>query len=282
MRVSRQVEREGALLLIVIAVLFVLVLFWLMIHLLLRGRSPELIMISHRGAAGLAPENTLAAIRRGIAEGATHIEVDVQRSADGVLLLLHDTTLDRTTDGQGPVREASWDEIQRLDAGSWFAPEFAGERIPSLDAAFSLLDSWPGTLILEAKDPALYPGMVEDMAHALEEHDVESRVQVVSFDHDWLAAFQHRLPTVSIGRLNLWVPPFSGGPAATSTGVYWPAVLIDPTLIWRIHGRGERIWVWTVNDPALMRLIAWLGVDGITTDHPERWPFVVGSLASAP
>ncbi len=183
--------------------------------------------------------------------------------------------------GEGPVREATWSEIQRLDAGSWFAPEHAGEHVPSLAEALALLDSWPGTLILEAKDPALYPGMVEDLAHALEEHDAEGRVQVVSFDHDWLRAFQHRMPTVPIGRLSLWVPPLSGGPATTSAGVYWPVVLIDPTLAWRIHSRDEQIWIWTVNDPALMRLIAWLGVDGITTDHPERWPFVVESLAAA-
>ena len=111
------------------------------------------IMISHRGAAGLAPENTLASIREAIGQGAQFIEVDVQRSADGVLVLMHDRTVNRTTDGRGTIRELTWDEISELDAGSSFSPEFTGEPVPSLDSVLGLIRKSPVNLVLEAKNP---------------------------------------------------------------------------------------------------------------------------------
>ncbi|MEE8273527.1 MAG: glycerophosphodiester phosphodiesterase [Alphaproteobacteria bacterium] len=92
-------------------------------------------VISHRGAAAHAPENTLAGVRRAAALGASWVEFDVKLTADNCCILFHDDTLERTTDGSGPVAGTSYDEISRLDAGSWFAPEFAGERVPRLDAA---------------------------------------------------------------------------------------------------------------------------------------------------
>jgi len=96
-------------------------------------------VIGHRGAARLAPENTLAGLRKAKAEGVTWVEFDVKLSADGVPVVIHDDTLDRTTDGHGPVREKSAAELARLDAGSWWGPAFAGEPIPTLEAALAAL-----------------------------------------------------------------------------------------------------------------------------------------------
>ncbi|MDX1540088.1 MAG: glycerophosphodiester phosphodiesterase [Geminicoccaceae bacterium] len=95
-------------------------------------------VIGHRGAAAEAPENTLASIRRAHAAGARMVEFDVKLTADDVPILMHDDRLERTTDGHGPVRERTLEEIRRLDAGSWFEPSFAGERVPSLDDALAL------------------------------------------------------------------------------------------------------------------------------------------------
>src|SRR5579859_6338194 len=100
--------------------------------------SPPAI-IGHRGAAGLAPENTLAAIRAAAAAGARWVELDVQLTRDGVPVLLHDSTLERTTDGEGKVGDADLDALRRVDAGSWFAPRFLGQRVPTLAEAVAEL-----------------------------------------------------------------------------------------------------------------------------------------------
>jgi glycerophosphoryl diester phosphodiesterase len=96
-------------------------------------------VIAHRGFSGVAPENTLVAIRRGIEIGADMAEIDVTLSKDGYVVVIHDETLDRTTNGTGPVSDATLEELQRLDAGSWFAPEFAGEKIPTLGEVLDLV-----------------------------------------------------------------------------------------------------------------------------------------------
>lgn len=245
---------------------------WLGAHLLLRlGSRSSPIAISHRGAAGLAPENTLVSIRRAVEVGARWIEIDVQRSADGVLVVMHDARVDRTTDGAGAIAGMTWEQIHRLDAGSSFASGFAGEPVPSLDGVLEALAGWPGTLVLEGKDPDRYPGIERDLVETLDRFGVTDRVIVVSFDHGWLSRFHRLAPEVPIGRLGLWMSPGLAEPRADFIGVYWLSVILDPTLLARAHARGEDVWVWTVNDPRLMSLLRWLGVDGITTDHPERW-----------
>ncbi len=135
----------------------------------------------------------------------------------------------------------------------------------------ALLAEWPGTLILEGKDPDLYPGFAGQLAETIERFAAQDRVIVVSFDHQWLAEFHAAMPEVRLGRLGLWSPPTPPAQATSYVSVYWLSVILDPTLIWRMHAAGERLGVWTVNDLRLMGLLLWLGVDSITTDHPERW-----------
>lgn len=234
-------------------------------------------MISHRGAAGLAPENTLASIREAITQGAQFIEVDVQRSADGVLVLMHDQTVNRTTDARGAIRELTWDEISKLDAGSSFSPEFAGEPVPSLDSMLELIRDSPVNLVLEAKNPGLYPGIEQQIAETIQRFDTNDHVIVVSLDHGWLERFYELASDISIGYLWVWPCNTPQIPTAQTVVVHWVSVILDPTLVRRMHRQGYQVWVWTVNNVRLMRLLIWLGVDGITTDHPEVWPEVVGT-----
>jgi glycerophosphoryl diester phosphodiesterase len=229
-------------------------------------------LICHRGLAGWAPENTLAAMREAISRGAQFAEVDVRRSVDGVIVLMHDETVDRTTDGQGRVDELTWDEISKLDAGSHFSPVFVGEPVPTLDEALALVASSTVTLVLEVKQPSRYPGIALQVADVLGESDLHDRVVVVSFDHDWLNRLGDLMPAARVGYLQVHpgIPRRMSGDGVLD--VHWSGVLLDPTLIRRAHRQGHRIWVWTVNDARLMRLLVWLGVDGITTDYPERYP----------
>lgn len=250
--------------------LLVSVVLWGALHVLLRSQPLEgMGMISHRGMAGSAPENTLVAVREAIRRGAQFVEIDVRRSADGVIVLMHDQTVDRTTNGQGRINELTWDEISTLDAGSHFSPAFAGEPVPTLDDVLTLLQTSSITLVLEVKQPDRYPGIALQVAEKLQQFDLDTRVVVVSFDHDWLGEFRSLMPNVRVGYLQVGACIRRQMPEESLLDVHWMSVLVDPTLIWRTHRRGHRIWAWTVNDARLARLLTWLGVDGITTDHPD-------------
>lgn len=243
---------------------------WMLLHLLMRprGKGRRPVVIAHRGAAALAPENTLAAIRAGRHTGAGFIEVDVQRTKDGVLVLMHDRTVDRTTDGRGQVDGMTLAQIQELDAGSWFDPRFAGEPVPTLNQVLPELEGWEGTLVVEAKHPDAHPALASDLNAALQQYPA-ARFTFVSFNAQWLDRFEAEDPNASLGALSLY--PFDLTPKADiqRVGVFWLAPILDPTLVARAHERGLDLWVWTVDHPWLMRALAWLGVDGITSNDPE-------------
>lgn len=261
---------------VVLLILMVFVI-WLIMHLALHSepiREPS--MISHRGAAAFAPENTLAGISEAINRGALFVEVDVQRSADGVLILIHDSTVDRTTDGIGQVGELTWDQIRVLDAGSHFSPRFAGEPIPTLDSVLELIAEKPVTLVLEAKNPGLYPEIEQQIAEALQRFNAYDQVIVISFDHDWLERFHEIAPEVPLGRLWVWMGNIQQRSMITLVDVHWTNVIADPTLVRRAHRQGYAVVAWVVNNPWCMKLLLWLGVDGITTDNPDRWTEAIG------
>lgn len=257
-------------------ILLLIPVIWGLLHLLLRPKpnaAPQL--IAHRGASGLAPENTLAAIHAGFTYGAPMVEVDVQRSADGRLLLMHDLTVDRTTNGHGAVADLTWAEIQALDAGSHFSFRFAGEPAPSLEAALELAQADGVTLMIEVKDPERYPGLATNLIETIDRLAAPAQVLVISFDHDWIVEFQRQAPHIPVGFLAYWAGSVPRVPAGQVVSVFWGSVLLDPTLAPRLHEAGYEVIVFTVNHPQLMRWLLWLGVDGIVTDYPDRWSQVV-------
>ena len=239
----------------------------------MRDQSPYI--VAHRGAAGLAPENTLAAIREGIRQGARAVEVDVRRSADGVLLLMHDERVDRTTDGTGAVDELTWGEIGRLDAGSHFSPRFAGEPVPTLDEALALIVERGVTLLLEVKYGLRHPGIEHQIAEAVQRANAKDHVVVISFDHDWLAHFNLVAPDIAVGPLLYRPGPDPHIPMTRLVSVHWASVILRPAFIRRTHKQGHQALVWTVNDARLMKLLLRLGVDGVVTDRPDLWKQVM-------
>ena len=255
-----------------ILAILVLPCVWFILHLILR--SPSLVepfVISHRGAAAFAPENTLAGVSEAVNQGAEFVEVDVQRSADGVLVIMHDRTVDRTTDGTGEIQGLSWEELQSLDAGAHFSQKYAGEPIPTLDSVLGLVAGESITLVLEAKNPELYPGIEHEIADHLEKANLADQTVVVSFGHDWLERFHKVSPETPLGKLYVWMGSPGQASGVRLVDVHWLSVVLDPTLVRRAHQRGYQVVVWTVNNDALMRLLLWLGVDGITTDRPDLW-----------
>ncbi len=256
-----------------IAVLIlVIVALWIVLHLLFHSTlASDPVVIAHRGAAGLAPENTLAAVRAGLAENATLIEIDIRRTADGVLILMHDDTVDRTTNGSGAIHELTAGAIAALDAGAHFAAEFAGEPVPTLRDVLDLLRDEPVTLVIEVKDPDRYPGIADDLAALLDEYNAHTRVVVITFDHAWLERFRRISPQTPTGTLHIITGAVAPVPDTQFIDVHWTNVLLDPTLIWRAHRADRRVMVWTVDNSTLMRVLLGLGADGITTNRPDVW-----------
>lgn len=224
------------------------------------------LIIGHRGAAGLAPENTLVAIQAAQEWHVDGIEVDVHGSKDGVVVVIHDTTLDRTTNGSGVVGQTDWAEMQALDAGQYFSPEFAGEPLPTLDQVLAL-----GLYtVIEVKDIELYPNLVETIIQQIETYDAEDRVTIISFDPPAIQTVKELAPHLKVGGITTNnQTPTEWGPSDV-VDTFWQIPIIDPTYVWRMHRQGYEVWVWTANEPWAMRYLAWLGVDGLTTNYPDR------------
>jgi glycerophosphoryl diester phosphodiesterase len=227
--------------------------------------------IAHRGASALAPENTIAAFERAVELGADAIEFDIHLSRDGELVVIHDDTLDRTTDGSGPVRERRLGELMRLDAGRWFGEGFAGQRIPSLD---EVLDRFAGkvALALEIKaGSTFFPGIEEKVISALRERAAIDQAAVASFDHYALRRLKEIEPTIRTAALLVGRPvslSALAGPAKAD-GLALEASFVTKTEVEACRASGLQLAVWVVNDPAQMRHFIRLGVDGIITDRPD-------------
>lgn len=247
------------------------IVVWSIAHLFFHrnSTSQDIAIISHRGAAGLAPENTIVSLKKALNHGADYVEIDIQKTSDGKLILMHDKTVNRTTDGIGAVNKLTSDEIMALDAGNSFSFDFAGESVPLLDDALRVMTESSATLVIEAKNPKLYPGIGQQIIETVERFEATDKVIVVSLDHKWLRNFDELETDISIGYLYVTPPlrPHFSEPGLVD--VYWVSVVLDPTLIWRMHKHGHQVWVWTVNSPRLINLLVWLGVDGITTDRPD-------------
>jgi glycerophosphoryl diester phosphodiesterase len=251
-------------------------------------------VVAHRGASSEAPENTLAAVRRAIARDADQVEVDVQRTKDGALVLLHDTTLARTTNVRRLFpRRAPWlvsdftsDEIARLDAGGWHSAQFSGERVPTLEQLVDVLRPSTTGLLLELKAVALHTGLARDVAATLraapgyvDQAVASGRLVVQSFDQDAMREHKTLEPAVPVGVL--------GTPSRAELGalatwadqvnpVHWS---VRRSYVETIHRHGMRCQVWTVNRPEQMRRALSLGVDGVITNHPGALRHVLAQVA---
>ncbi len=233
-------------------------------------------LIAHRGGGHLAPENTLAAVRVGHALGFRMIEVDAKLSADGVAILLHDATLDRTTDGEGPARALTWAQLQQCDAGSWHSDPFAREPIPSLEALAELCLAEGIAVNIEIKPS---PGADEATGEAVGRlaatywRGAAVPPLLSSFSRAALVAARAVVP--ALPRALIAESPtdrdlaFLDDVDAVSLHSGWRSA--TPELLERIHGEGRRLLVWTVNDPPAARALFDAGVDGVITDNLRQF-----------
>jgi len=247
--------------------------------------------VAHRGASWHAPENTLAAVRAAVALGVDMVEVDVQQTRDGALVLVHDATLARTTDvrsrfpGHAPwtVSELTFRELRALDAGGWFSPAHVGEPVPLLAEVLSLLRGTGTGLLLELKRPDLHPGVVEDLAHALVEHrrapGLPVPVTVQSFDVPAMKELKARLPSIPVGLLGRPAVANLAALATWADQVNPPHQAVGADYVRAVREHGMQCLVWTVDRvPALRRALR-LGVDGIITNRPDRLASITAETA---
>ncbi len=229
-----------------------------------------LVVIAHRGASGTCPENTLAAFRRAGNLGADMIELDVQLTRDGEVVVIHDWTLDRTTDGDGAVRDASLAEIQRLDAGAWFGPEFRGERVPTLA---EVLAATTVPLNVELK-PVGDDGLEARALAAVVDAGAGERVVFSSFDAGSLARLRGAASWAEIAILWEEAPMPQAVRSAERVGARRLHVRKDAVTAAAVATAAAArlpVLAWTVNDPGESVRLTAAGVAGIFTDFPERF-----------
>ncbi|MCA9732818.1 MAG: T9SS type A sorting domain-containing protein [Deferribacteres bacterium] len=226
-------------------------------------------VISHRGAAGLAPENTLAACRKAIELGADYFEVDVRVSSDDSLLIMHDESIDRTTNGSGNIVALPYATLRRYDAGSWFGSEFTGQQIPTLNEVLNLALNDPNKINVVIELKANTTTLVQRVIDAIQARNMQDQVVIASFNLDQISEAKSIDPsipvmlfaTVTITQIKQ-VEAIGGEWLGTGGGV--TQALLDST-----HARGMFMNKWTVNSAEEMRNLVAIGVDGITTDNPH-------------
>ena len=229
-------------------------------------------IIAHRGASGYAPENTMAAFRKALEMGAEAIEFDVQMTADGVLVVIHDDILTRTTDGRGAVIETDYSVIQTLDAGSWYDQSFKDERVPLLRDVLTLLKDQV-EVHLEIKKISREKRLTEEAIYQLvKDMGMVQQVHFSSFDHQCLLNLteKHDVRVGMITGSSILKPEAyiinSGIPVAS----YNPkAEHVSPELVDAIHGDGHKVYSFTVNDLWMADYLKEIGIDGIFSNYPD-------------
>ena len=238
----------------------------------LRAPGQPAFVAGHRGDRASAPENTLPALENAIASDMEFVETDVQLTKDGVPVLMHDDTIDRTTNGRGAVADITWKSLKKLDAGSWYSKKYKKTRVPSLNQFFEVLAPSDKKLLLELK------GFWEDeevtlVVDLIREHGLEKRVTLASFDFTTIMNIEKvgpSFPRVIIMRMMPADPVRLANHFGAIAILTSPASLeADPRAVDNMHDAGLGVLVYTLNSEERWSEAIGLGVDGIITDKPS-------------
>jgi glycerophosphoryl diester phosphodiesterase len=235
-------------------------------NIVLRTAQPTRVQVlAHRGGRVDTPENTLAAFGHAIQLGADWLEFDVQMTRDGVLVVIHDDTVDRTTNGTGRVADLTLAEIRALDAGQ-------GEKVPTFQEVLDLAQSKGANIFPETKSAHLYPGIEAKLLTALEDADYLDHTIIQSFEADSLETLHQLNPKARVCALSgLWQFSISTPPGdAQYVCPMAEMAVLDPYMIRQAHDSGRQVIVWfgALKNPFWFRFVKFFGVDGIITDDP--------------
>lgn len=237
----------------------------------------RILNIAHRGASGQAPENTLAAFSKALEIGADAIELDLHRTRDGHLVVIHNGIVDRTTGSRGIVADMSLKELKSLDAGAQFRPDFSDQQIPTFQEVIELVKG-KAKICAELK----VKGIEEDVVQTIEQNNIKDEVIVISFLHQSLNKVKQLDAQISTGML-VGIRKVTRAPLLVQKArkisadvVMLPWSFTTAELVEGVHKEGLFITVWTVNELSEMNRLIKIGVDGIATNYPERLKEVLG------
>jgi glycerophosphoryl diester phosphodiesterase len=238
------------------------------------------LICAHRGSSGHAPENTLSALDLAVEHGAGQVEVDVQLTADGQAVLIHDETLNRTTSGKGLVAEHTLEQLRLLDAGTWFGREWAGEKLPTLEEVLVGLGDRV-TFNLELKGAA-GQALEDEVTRLVKAHGLADRCLLTSFDHSRIGRLADAGVDIQLGFIvgqgTPWRELLSGPAQVLSV----EATVVDAELVAAAHQAGKQVQVWTLNTAAEFRMVMEMKVDAIITNFPDRLQAFLGSRKDMP
>ncbi len=241
----------------------------------------SLIITGHRGAGGLAPENTLAAIQLALNLGVDRIEIDVQQTNDNVIIVLHDRTLRRTTNGFGFVKNLNYNEILAFSAGLKFNSVYEDEKVPTLEQVLDLING-KAELLIETKYSYLYyPNIERHILNIIKAKNAFSWCKIISFNDRTLVRMNSLSTEIRTGKL--FVGKHATLPLSFDTTInfkpldryYFVDEIIvqhkyaSQALIDKVHEYGKELHVWTVNDSETIEKLIQRGVDGIISDYPN-------------
>lgn len=230
-------------------------------------------VIAHRGASGIAPENTIIAFKKAIEMGSDAIETDVQMTKDGHLVLIHDEKLERTTNGTGWVKDYTLSELQSLDAGRWFSRSFAGEPIPTVDELLDLIYNTKLWVNIEIKMGfVLYPGIEEKLVEKVREYQLQDRVIISSFNHysiDLIKKIDPNMETAVLYSEGLY-EPWNYAERLGARFLHPSKGVLSREIVMGAHSKGIKVHPYTINDEKGMLKYIKMGVDGIITNFPDK------------
>jgi len=233
------------------------------------------LVVGHRGFSAVAPENTVASARMAIDAGANGSECDVYESKDGVIVVMHDPMVDRTTNGEGKVAELTLAQLKKLDAGTWKNKKYAGEPIPTLDEILATHKNTGSTAVIEIKAPGIAQKVVETIRQA----NMLDQTVVIAFDGDAIRTVRTSEPRIPCAWLS--ADNLTGTPAERADWIAGRAkqyqtdkvdllyTMLSAELIDELHRRGIVVWTWTVDEPIVIDALMRWGIDTITTNRPD-------------
>ncbi len=245
---------------------------------------PKPKIIAHRGASSMAPENTMASFRKAMDIGVDMVEIDVHLTQDDHLVVLHDSTLERTTNGNGPVSEINFEDLRKLDAGTWFDASFENERVPAIQEVFDLIGGKCGLLLEIKVAKSSRPGLAKAALKAIDEANAQGWAVVQSFDDEILFEINEINPSIVTHKLIVEKPPIFPGVIDTS-GINFGTLakyknqkaincnhrFLGKKLIRKFHNHGFATFAWTVNEVEKGKKLMEWGVDGLITNYPQRF-----------
>lgn len=243
----------------------------------------SVIVVGHRGLSGYYPENTLLSFEKAIEIGADMLELDVHVTKDDSVVVMHDYSVSRTTNGNGEIGNMDFDEIRALDAGSWFNEKFKNEKVPTLNEVLQLVNGRKKVLV-ELKWPSkgLYKDLVKKVIAIVRQHHAESWVILQSFETRYLQQIAELAPDLTVQQLvfgksgllpiyferTLKFGNFKPEPNASSVNIFY--MYVTPSFLKQMHKLGKTVYAFTPNNENDMKKLIAMGIDGIITNYSDK------------